>query len=333
MGSQRTLLSEQAVPIPPPPNGSNDGWDYITEFTLDVETTIAEGGDPEECKKHGAQTSQSIIYENGDIVRQVIIRDFPGGLICVPMFNMRLALGSGQNPGASLHAYFKIDQDGSAVGEHTLPINVGPSGAFSKTMTALRDGKVEWTVTKTANSASIDFGDTCTDDTSALEKDIEITVAWERRLTEEGTVNVTTTISATNAAQRPIDIEVTDTLYSGTTQLGEPFECNRVRLPKDVTDYPVCTHTFTIDDPAQAVDLNDKAVATFIDPDHPEAEVEYKKVTPQSAEVQNSGSNKDETAIIKDKEWIVGDVNYSVESVNGYFSGYTLKDITDQDIN
>ncbi len=254
------------------PHGVNPGWDYITQLVLDEEATRIIAGPANAdavvaaCNAAGARASQELIYPDGSIFRKVIVRDYPAGLICVPHYNMRLALGSGVNPGASLSTYLHVYEGEAQTGTKNIGIKVGPSATLNKTMTAVQDGAIDWTVTKSSSPASVNFSDTCSDVPSALERDLNITVSWVKgEPTPEGNVNVTTLISASNLALRPINISVVDTLYSGTRALETMAPCTKT-LAKNILNEEVCTHTFTIAE-GDAVNLNDKAVATFTDPD------------------------------------------------------------------
>ncbi len=126
-------------------NGVNVGWDYITELTLDVAATTALGGDVDACKAVGALTVQDIVYldsngnEPGDatIARRVVVQDFPDGLLCVPIYNMRLAIGSSAISGSSLNSQLTTFIDGKQVGKKSLPIRDIPALGVCKYMSAV----------------------------------------------------------------------------------------------------------------------------------------------------------------------------------------------------
>ena len=294
---------------------SNDpdtvGWDYITELTLDVNATLAvNNGDQSKvdaCKLIGSVSAQSLEITSGEseIFRVVEVKDFPNGLKCVPIYNMRLAIGSSNYSGSSLQSRLISVASSVNVGDQTLPLPDVMATGLSKTMSAVQGGSRSWSVSKSASAATVDFGDTC-DPNTPLNQDVEITVAWVKGdVTSAGSVTVTTIIQATNTAHRDINISVIDRLYSGTTELNTSTCQNTV--PANSANYEVCTNMFTVDE-ADAVNLNDIATATYIDPDHTDinATISGETVATASAIVQGSEDNTDEDATIKDYEWISG---------------------------
>lgn len=323
---------------------SNDptvqGWDHITELTLDVNATLSlNGGDStqvDRCKSVGSLSVQNIYYSlAGDwheIFREVNVTDFPDDLKCVAIYNMRLAIGSHKYPGSSLQS--RLTSASAHVGDQTLPLPDIASTSFGKVMTAVQGGSRNWTVVKSSNPSKVTFEETCTDDTSLLEKDVNITVSWIKGdLTPQGKVNVATIIQATNHTRRDLNISVVDTLYNSTTQLAT-YNCDMFTLQAGLGNAVVCANTFEID-ASDAIGLYDNAVATFIDLD---SNVSIPKLEANAtAFVQGIGENLDENATIKDHEWITeNNFNYSVESfinATGSFDNYTAGTKTDGDVN
>lgn len=135
---------------------SNDptvqGWDHITELTLDVNATLSlNGGDStqvDRCKSVGSLSVQNIYYSlAGDwheIFREVNVTDFPDDLKCVAIYNMRLAIGSHKYPGSSLQS--RLTSASAHVGDQTLPLPDIASTSFGKVMTAVQGGSRNWTV-------------------------------------------------------------------------------------------------------------------------------------------------------------------------------------------
>ncbi|MFT7880569.1 MAG: hypothetical protein ABXS91_09285, partial [Sulfurimonas sp.] len=325
------------------------GWDYISELTLDENATraiaVADGKDPGtvvgQCQAIGGLASQTIEITTDDqeIFRVVDVSGYTNDLTCVAIYNMRLAIGSSNYSGSSLQSRLISVEANVNVGDQTLPLPDVIATLFSKTMAATQGGSRTWTVTKSSSSNSVTFDNTC-DSTLPLQKDVNITVSWIKgEITPAGNINVTTVIQADNAANRPMDISVVDTLYSGTTQDNQVGEltCPTVTLPAHSGTQPICTHTFTLPDEGYER-YNDVAVATFIDPDANITYTGYEAPTliaTASAFVQGTSQGDDENATIKDHEWITGnDLNYSVASPsNGTFDNYTADTITNSEVN
>lgn len=309
------------------------GWDYISELTLDVNATIAEGGDPTVCAQIGNVAVQSLIISDDEttIERRVDVNDYPNGAICVAVYNVRLAIGSSLYTGASLQDYLQVVEGSIHVGKQTLPLPVPTIADLSKTMTAVQGGQRTWTVNKTSSPASINFGNTC-DDATPLQKDVNITVNWVKGpVTPAGNVNVTTVISASNTSHRDINISVTDRLYSGMSLL-QTHLCDPVTMAANFSGV-VCSHTFTIPS-ASAIQLNDKATAVYIDLDTNQSILGEKNAA-ASATLQGGGTVTDENATVKDHESITGSyLSYSVATPDsGSFNNYTAGTPTTGDVN
>ena len=126
------------------------GWDFITELTLDDETTPPEF--LEQCAQIGSVATQTIKYTEEDgfkqIYREVDVKDYPDGVICVAIYNMRLALGSSGYPGSSLQSRLLPAPTGINVGAETLPVSDILSTGVHKTMDAATEGSYSWTISK-----------------------------------------------------------------------------------------------------------------------------------------------------------------------------------------
>lgn len=309
------------------------GWDYITELTLDEYSTPPEN--IAECRSIGALSTQEVVIspDESEIYRQVTVEGYPIGLTCVAIYNMRLAIGSSNYSGSSLQSRLISVESSVNLGDQTLPVPDVASTTLSKAMTATEGGSRTWTVSKSSEPASLSFDNTC-DQTLPLQKDINITVSWTKgEITPEGNVTVTTIIQASNTAHRDINISVEDTLYSGEKVLGT-LECPLFTLQANTGNQIVCTHTFTILE-ADGINLNDRAVATYIDPDHPTSVILGTNEATATAFVQGTGESEDENATIKDYEWISGtNLSYSVGSPSiGTFDNYTAGTVTTSDVN
>ncbi|HEY9129892.1 MAG TPA: SdrD B-like domain-containing protein [Sulfurovum sp.] len=320
------------------------GWDYVTELTLDVNATralaIQDGLNPDtveqECKTIGAASDQNIVITNdeSEIFREVVVASYPNDLTCVAIYNMRLAIGSSNYSGSSLQSRLISVASSVNLGDQTLPVPDVQSTTFSKTMAATQGGSRTWTVTKSSSPASINIENTCSNEPLDLQKDVNITVSWTKGpVTPAGNVDITTVIQASNTAHRAITIDVNDTLYSGTTELAT-HDCPAFTLQPNVGNQIVCTIHYEIPE-ENGINLNDLAVATYSDPDHPDINYTGTKVATATAFVQGTGENEDENATIQDIESISGsNLSYSVDQPSlGIFVGYNAGDITTDDVN
>lgn len=310
------------------------GWDYITELTLDEHSTPP--GNIDACRQIGVNTNQTLVIseDNQTIYRQVEVTGYPDGLECAAVYNMRLAIGSSNYSGSSLQSRLISVASDVNLGDQTLPLPDVESTTFSKTMTATQGGSRTWTVSKSSSPASISIDNTCSENALDLQKDVNITVSWTKGpVTPAGNVDVTTIIQASNTASRAIDISVLDTLYSGTTELAT-YQCPTFTLQPNIGNQIVCTHTYTIDE-ANGINLNDRAVATYSDPDYPDISYTGTKVATATAFVQGTNETNDENATIKDYETISGtNLSYSVaQPTIGTFDNYTADVETTGDVN
>jgi hypothetical protein len=241
---------------------------------------------------------------------------------------IRLGLGAHLWPGSSLHSQLLNNIETTAgIGEKTnsIPVNQIAPQSISKDMSASQGSDNVWNVTK--STSNLNFGDTCATD-AVLSKHVDVTISWTKTAGTPGAVTVTTNIYATNPAHRTITVNVTDKIYSGTTQT--TLLDTKVFLPVDVpgesSNFLIGTHTFVWDPPTAGVThLNDVATATYTD-----------KVTgfpvpgtttaTAGADIQVTTGN--DTATVHDEESITGTgLTFSVAGPpSGSFDGYTAGD-------
>src|SRR5207248_10291769 len=130
-------------------------------------------------------------------------------------FYARLAIGSHNYPGASLHYHLKNDSGGTAgIGNRDVSIpvkQIDPFG-FSKTETASQGSNVVWGVSKTTDTA-INFSNTCA---STAGQSVTVHMSWTKDTTG-GVITVDGAVLIGNSAHRPLNIQVSDQLYDGST--------------------------------------------------------------------------------------------------------------------
>jgi len=258
---------------------------------------------------------------------------------CVYDYTARLAVGSHDYDGSSLHANLANEELGSAgVGsiDRSLPVKeIEPQG-LDKTMEASRDADHMWSLTKQPTPASIDFGNSCDYSAFPASKAVGITVTWEiLAATPDGDVNLVTKIYATNPAARIITVNVDDQIYEGTTQtttVGGVASSGPKDVPANTANFLVLTHTLTVNN--SSTHFNDVATATYTDK---LTGVPVPGTTTASADAAvAAGAVTNASATIADTESITGaGLSFAVDSVdpdappNGAFDGfYTLGTVT-----
>lgn len=253
---------------------------------------------------------------------------------CVYDAFARLALGSHEFPGASLHFNLTNDALGTAgVGakDVSIPVNEILPQELSKTMSAVRDSAFTWTLSKSSTPATVNFADTC-EPTAARTASVDITLTWTKSAANPTGYTVSTVITAKNPASRAIRVSVTDVIRAGTIPI------DSVNLgPHDVaanSTYSFPTHSFNIS-PAQLVaagangeapNFNDIATATYTDV---VTSVPVPGNTTATASVANnaigSGSTAGNSINITDSESMTGtglDFSVAAPSVGSFTGGY-----------
>ena len=310
--------------------GDLRGWDDITKLVLDPQLS------DQACFDIQSQSTQALLITPDNegaggvfttIYRKVDVVGLPAGAKCVAHYNARLAIGSHLYPGSSLQSnLWNENLDSGGIGEKRVQLPDVLAQDFSKTMVATQDSNHIWSIAKSTENTTVNFGDTCAVN-AVLEKPVSITVQWVKGpASADGNVNVKTVISAVNPAKRDLTANVVDTLYSGTTAL-DSKQCSELLTAGH--NGPICTHDFVVTE-AQAVELNDKAVLTYVDPDYPTAVITITQEAMASAAVQPSGVDNNKDANITDHEWIFSanaDVSYSADSftpdIGTFDNGYT----------
>src|ERR1700692_4543363 len=285
-------------------NSGNAGYDIISAPTLNTSLSDASCTVP----SAGAQTIGPSVTQGQGGDQQTIFRNLTisqdANSTCVYDWYQRLAIGSHLNPGASLHSYFfdKSYQNDNYQGHNSdVPIMLGESAGFSvsKTMNAVENTDHDWTVTKTAHS-QVTFPD------------------------------VRSTVAVSNNAHRPLNVSVTDNIYSGsdqTNQIGtETGSLNNIAPNTQGVNVPLSPSSLT--SPIGPTEFNDVANATFTDPVVGDT---FPGTADASTGVSdNGGQVYDVTSIINDTETLTGALlAFSTDSFspaigafdNGYVAG------------
>lgn len=256
------------------------------------------------------------------------------GDTCVMDFYARLALGAHLFPGSSLHANLALPSptglttSGVGARDVSIPVKEISPQELSKDMSAAQDGTQTWNLSKTASSSNISFGDVCAAD-APTSKPVEIKVEWSVVGTTAGKTTAIANIHAKNPASRAITVNLTDSIYKGTTQviLLDKAALTPITVPAQ-TEITL-THPVVFDaGKAGAIGdyLNDVVTATYVDTDTgilvPGQTMAVAKTTISAGTVSNV------TADISDLEVIDGaGLSFSVaQPTVGSFTGYTAGD-------
>ncbi|MEZ5450910.1 MAG: hypothetical protein R3E89_18740 [Thiolinea sp.] len=121
----------------------------------------------------------------------------------------RLAIGSRYISGSSNRGFIVAGTGAQSI---PIPSDIQPQ-TVDKTMSAVEDSLVKWTIQKNADPVSLDFGNTCKVEDSALSKPVAFTVSLVQRPAIPGALTATSIIKATNPSSRPVTYVVVDTLH------------------------------------------------------------------------------------------------------------------------
>ena len=256
------------------------------------------------------------------------------GTTCEFRWTNRLALGSSQYPGSSLHANLYNENFGTqGVGakDVSIPVNEILPQELSKNMSADQDSALVWNLKKTANPADLDFGDTCSSEND-LYDDTLIRIDWEIVETTPGQLDIITNIYAVNPARRTITIEGKDEIY-GTSSTGEDLLTTVLfgptEVPPNSEETLIATHEIPINSAKTYTSVRDVATATYIDK-ATGIEVPGDTTAEASADVM-TGDVDNQSVYITDHEWIDGsNLSFAVMNVSGangsFDGGYVLGD-------
>ncbi len=252
------------------------------------------------------------------IYRNLQIHQDPG-TTCVFDWYQRLAVGSSQNPGASLHSYFFDIQAFDFQGHDSdIPIMLGAAQGVSKTMSAVQNTDHTWSISVDQSPATVSFPNTC-DPNQPKTQAIPVSISWTKLAADPFNITITTTIQATNPASRALTLNLTDIIYAGNDQ-STPLDsastpAGGIVIPPNTANFLVLTHTVTV--PNGPTSFNDVATGTFVDT-VTNVPVPGNKTAVASSGVQSGGAEYDNMATIGSSESISGDnLTFSVDSFSG----------------
>lgn len=253
---------------------------------------------------------------------------------CTYDFYARLALGSHLFPGSSLHANLALPTatglttSGIGARDVSIPVNGLAPQELSKTMTASQGSDHTWSVSKTQTPPTIAFNQSC-NRANATTAAVTVTITWTRSAANpSGPITVHTDVAATNPSHRTITVNLTDTVYSGTTAVTPLTGTNPFTTSFDVGPGATVHTTNDIQVASGTTGLNDVATATYTD-QATGIPIPGSVTATASATVQSSGSEANQTATITDDTSITGaNLSYSIDSTvpasTGTFSDNTV---------
>jgi hypothetical protein len=202
----------------------------------------------------------------------------------------------------------------------SIPVTAILPPGFTKTQVSSQNATDVWTVNKQSTPASFNFPNTCsTSSTEPTSEGVSTTINWNLTTTPTGDITVTANLNVMNNAHRPIDVSVSDQLYTGT----DPTTGTAVQAPQ-VTAIPGLgagasdsfTDTWTVAS-GTATSFSDLATASFFDP--VENDQLLGTVPAQaSSTVTTAAPTSGATAVVTDAMTLSGstDFAYSVDSIS-----------------
>lgn len=258
------------------------------------------------------------------------------GSTCVFDFYARLAIGSSDFSGSSLHANALNKSFGTAgVGARdvSIPVKDIIAQSLSKDMTAKQGGRVNWSLTKQP-PADIKLGDVCKRDNDLTKRDVEFKVTWTKGAVTATGVHIVSNIYAYNPAARAVEVSVRDVIFKGTDVLYTSMPSPYTSLGAGETKL-VMTNDIMLPAAAATIGdvLTDVATGTYRDPVIGDIQSRTTTAT-ASATVVNDTSLEDASVAIADVEHSTGGVLFSVApptigsfrpdgGTPAYVSGYT----------
>lgn len=197
--------------------GDVPGFDRMSTVRLNTDPTLSSGTCPTATVSPVGGYTTAIKTGTTSIYDLVTLTGLAQNTSCTYDFYARMAIGSHNFPGSSLHFYATNSSFGSSgIGSKDVPIpvkQVQPFG-FSKQESASQGSTVVWTVTKTIDS-SPNFANTC-DTNESTTSGVNVTVSWTATPTL-GNITVSSTISYNNATHRELGLSISDQLYDGAS--------------------------------------------------------------------------------------------------------------------
>lgn len=315
-------LSKKGVP----------GFDFMSVPTLDTALSDASCTALSAVPSTGSGDTLAAPHGDTAIYRELTITQ-ARNTTCVYDYYQRLAVGSAQYDGSSLHSYLASVQSTDGVvtdldaipGVKTIPIPVNPSTApsLSVGLAATQGNGYSWSVNRSAAPSPLSISSTCT--APGRSAGVDVTVSWQRSDGPVGQASVVESVYASNPTHRALDVAAIAYLYDASNaQVAK--DVVGATVPASSSNYLVATLTHGFAAGASSAYTSD-VQGGFTDPI-----TKQTAGSPQSASanqaVSQVQSTANSTATVTDTLTISGaGLHYSVDSVSlngGSLGGYAL---------
>jgi hypothetical protein len=307
-----------------------EGIDYLGSLVLN--TSLSSHSGCNSVSTGATQYANSTAgYATQAIYRVVSINQTPGST-CVYDYTARLALGSRDFPGGTVHAYLSVNGPvcGGGGGGQPSYQSIGiqqPCGGkgqtTSETMSAVANTSYIWSLAGNG-PAGLNLTWNC-DQTGQQSATAQETLNWtESSSPSPSGTTVTTHVTASNPADRAVSVSTTDTIYNGSTALDT--QSSTVTVPANTT-MVVLTHTITVPASTTISNLTARSSSSYSDA-VTGATIKGALIATSFTKVQ-TGTAQNTSATISDVIGLAASgLSYSVDSVSGatgsFSGGYTL---------
>jgi hypothetical protein len=350
LGSQTSATtSYQVALVADNLDAGHPGYDRLTAPTTNASLSAASCAISDVTPAPDLATGEKYVTGFGGIDRSIyrIVQITQNkGTTCVFDWNERLALGSHLFPGSSLHtnaAQADLTTGGIGARDVSIPVKEIQPQTLTKTETAKQGVGNNWSVTKTVEPASISFNDTCDTNGSRESGNITIKVDVDKTV-QNGDIVVRAAITATNPSHRPINVTVTDEIFTGaigsTTNAGgtdtgnsSPGTGDNARTFTEITiaanTARTLIHEISVPDGTGST-FSDSATGDYEDPVEPDVVLGSLTTTAQ-ADVSQLPEGGNASVVVTDLESL-GDgtssaFEYKVVSTGSATGTYTYGDL------
>ena len=184
------------------------GYDRIAkiEFRDDLSS-----GDPADCMLVEVGGNQIGDFGIGGAILQIVqVLEITQSqdVTCVWDYVERLAITASNISGSSNRSFIVAGTGAQSV---PIPSDIQPQ-ELSKSMSAVEDSLLNWTISKGADPVTFDFANTCKADNPNT-KDVTVTVTFTKGNTDPSSLTVTSMVNAVNPSSRNVNYACTDVLY------------------------------------------------------------------------------------------------------------------------
>ena len=246
---------------------------------------------------------------------------------CVWDYVERLAITSSLISGSSTRSFIFAGTGAQSV---PIPSKIQPQ-ELSKSMSAVEDSLLNWTISKSANPVTFDFANTCKVENPNT-KDVTVTVEFTKGDTDPSSLTATSMVTAVNPSSRDVTYDCTDVLWGVLAGAGSESELDSQEI-KEVVEPGMETFKLTHVVPPGSRQLRNEltctlAVEDILDPGVfiVVGELDAAFLLPNSDIGDGDVVNSD--VVITDVEKIIGNgFTFSAvqvaTGVTGAFQGYT----------